>query len=466
MHHKNAVYIIKDKNDAERTAKNLVSLGANSISINRNWEHNAYNILFTASDSVIQEGRSGVKYTPAEETFIVTRYLAGLPVGYIASRTHRKFGSIETRLRKHGIYLLDNQDHDAVDYAIFLYKLISLKSIDDSDVEHYLPDVYNEIKEKYEFFLDSDDEMDSISEFIVNAESYIVQLRSPEELRPIITKALHRVLANALKVCQGFDNTLLAFAYEQFEASGDIKSQLALLRHFDRDDTYFDLLDKVDLGIPLNWTIDLLRNKHYYESNRYSYSKALVIWDTVVTASVWDLSREQRTRLRTAVTHSEAWQLNINRVHSLANSGSTIASWFLGEISLSKVSKIPDQSVDQLSNIVISCLSESLLHKKKTYDYITKNALAFPEKRTDRYLDKLLKTRQQLQNEQDEDEDEQCKLIDNDELIESAEFIIEREKAQEDWGESFDDLDPSYWASYLGGPDDDAWQSTLDDDKY
>ena len=463
MYHKNAVYIIKDKNDAVRTAKNLLSLGANSISINRSLEHNAYNISFTASDSVIQVGRSGVMYTPAEETFIVTRYLAGLPVGYIAAKTHRKFSGIEAKLQKYGIYLLDNRDPDAVGYATFLYELISLKSIDDSDVETYLPDVYKEIKEKYEFCLDSDDEIDSISEFIVNAESYIEQLRSPEALRPVLAKALHRVLAKALKVCQGFDNTLLAFAHEQFEESGDIKSRLALLRHFDRDDTYFELLAQVDLGIPLDETILLLRDKHSYELNKRPYEEALGIWDTVVTASVWDLTRDQRTRLRMAVTHSEAWQLNINRVHSLANSGSTLASWFLGEISLSKVSRSADQLVNELSDIVISCLSGSLLQNKKAYDYITKNVLSFPEQRIDSYLDKLIKAHRQLQDEMDEGEEIEDA---EDESIESFESSMEREKNQEDWGESFDDLDTSYWASYLGGLDDDVWESTLDDDKY
>ncbi|MEY3759058.1 MAG: hypothetical protein RIR39_549 [Pseudomonadota bacterium] len=453
--YKNTVYITKDQKDAVRTSRNLLSLGATSISIKRNREHNAFNIFFTASDSVIQEGRSGVKYTSAEEIFIVTRYLAGLPVGYIASKTHRKFSGIEAKLQKYGIYLLDNRDPDAIGYATFLYKLISLKNIDDSDVETYLPDIYKEIKEKYEFCLDSDDEINSISEFIVGAEFYIEQLRSPEALRPVLAKALHRVLAKALKVCHGFDNTLLAFAHNQFEENMDIKSKLALLRHFDRDDTYFYLLDKIDLGIPLNWTIDLLRNKHTYEKNRYSYSKALVIWDTIVTASLWDLSRDQRSILLTAVTNSEAWLLNIDKVHSLANSGSALASWFLGEILLSEVSQSPDQSVNELSDIVMSCLSGSLLQNKKAYDYITKNVLAFPEQRIDSYLDKLIKAHQQLQDELDEKEE--IEDAEN-ESIESAESIIEREEAQEDWGESFDDIDPLYWESYLGGPDDEYWE--------
>jgi hypothetical protein len=106
-----------------------------------------------------------------------------------------------------------------------------------------------------------------------------------------------------------------------------------------------------------------------------------------------------------AVTHSEAWQLNINRVHSLANSGSTLASWFLGEISLSKVSRSADQLVNELSDIVISCLSGSLLQNKKAYDYITKNVLSFPEQRIDSYLDKLIKAHRQLQDEMDEGEE-------------------------------------------------------------
>ena len=469
--HKNAVYITKDQKDAVNTARNLLSLGATSISIKRNREHNAFNIFFTASDNVIQEGRSGVRYTLAEETFIVTRYLAGLPVGYIASKTHRKFSSIETKLRKYGIYLLDNQDHDAVCYAIFLYKLISLKRINDSDVETYLPDIYKEIKEKYEFCLDSDNEIDSISEFIVDAGSYIKQLRSPEALRPVLAKAFHRVLTKALKVCQGFDYTLLDFALNQFEENGDIKSKLALLRHFDRDDTYFyliykdtyfDVIDKVDLGIPLNWTIVLLRKKHSYGSydiykcKQSAYLKALDIWDTIVTASIWDLSGAQRTILRTEITNSEAWPINIDKVHSLANSGSTLASWLLGEIQLRKVSEIHDQPVNELSDIVMSCLSESsLLQNKKAYDYITKNVLAFPEQRIDSYLDKLIQEHQQLQDELDEREEIKDA---EDESIESAESIIEREEAQEDWGESFDDIDPLYWESYLGGPDDEYWE--------
>jgi hypothetical protein len=352
--------------------------------------------------------------------------------------------------------LLDSQDNDAVNYAIFLYKLITLEKVDEFDIAIFLNDVYQEIKEEIEKERDAGELPDVLYSLVMEASSL--------NLKPVLTKAS--------KVCCGFDGYLLYFAFEQFKANGDINSQLALLRHNDQyyqyethidkynrcfnTYTYFDLLNKVNLGIPLNWTIDLLKNKHSYEYKQPAYIKALDIWNTIVTVGVWDLSRDQRCILLATVTNSEGWPLNIDKVHSLANSGSTLASWFLGEILLSGVSQSPDQFVNELSNIVMSCLSESsLLQNKKSHDYITKYVLAFPEQRIDSYLDELIKAHQQLHDDRDE-----CIKIEytEDESLESAESIIAREKAQEDWGESFDDIDTLYWESYLGGPDDEYWE--------
>lgn len=459
-------YKLRDYNDAMRTAKNLLSLGASNITVKT--KHDYYLVKFTGNNHIYREGRSGVKYTQSEDCFIVNYYLSGYPVSYICHKTHRKYSSIENRLRKHGFYLIHEECPDADKCAKLLISMANGDKL---------------VREDFYFPCEFD-----FDEFI--------RIYEEEDYQSAADKSglsLNFIIENAAKLCiyfkddlQSFQSTFINF----FAEHNDLKSQIALYRHLNRYDDCYKLL--LELSDPI--TNIAIKNI----LNRLSYAACQAIWYTYFLKidpcfSYMDFhehcsdkenkelvefylknykTSKERPQgitefkyLRGQLKKTDAWNKNLAIIKDISrrfeeealdeNSRYCFASRMLDDNIWLKEYLGYDETEDLLQDIIMDCMRELLPYNEDTIFDMKDIHENFTDIFNDFVYHRLINYLESASHRQSCDDDYDGTLYEKytEEDNEYVSYVYAKladnaenfDKEEVDWGNDLDDLDSEYY---------------------
>lgn len=454
---RSAVYQLRNFDDANRTAKKLYDKGAKKVFIKHT--NKSYEIHFNGSSDLIKTGRSGLKYTTEEDIFVLNFYLAGLPVEYLAKKTHRKESGIISRLKKHGFYLLDTDDTFSSRHVYFFEGLLNNQH-EWCDVGDYLNIKKDDLSQRIDF-LNYFGQAD-INEF-------------PDDL-------LTEIVFNASKRCDLFESSTkawcISWAESRLKTADYNKSYLALLRHLDAIIEYYNFIKyfnsyaSLDVSNNLIWhrlaaksnevVLSMLSSKKELYGKDFNIFRDFFLKNSTIPENI--IYHENYDVICKAISCWGDFISFLSNLEPYANKGNKFAAWL--RLSHDKNHCIVDYNnyrrlVDgsryksllqdyfpnftEIGKIIWLSLPYnskiiSLMKKEKVYPL----GIYSKNKENDyEIIDSSYNYRNSSLAEADSN------LNDDDEELTSS--WKDSYSLTDDWGTNIDDLESGYWESYLGG---------------